>query len=90
MYNDLYGGCQGILKGSITVLLTSCRTGLESAVLELTIFVFIWKTDYSKPVKQEANGTVMLPPLVFPGGYAFNEVVWAIVDNLELGQIVKS
>jgi len=31
--------------GSITVLLTSCLTGLESAVLQLTIFVFICKTD---------------------------------------------
>jgi hypothetical protein len=30
------------------------------------IFVFICKTDLSKPVKQEVNGTVMIPPLVFP------------------------
>ncbi len=30
--------------GSITVLLTSCLTGLESAVCQLTIFVFICKT----------------------------------------------
>jgi hypothetical protein len=52
--------------GSITVPLTSCLTGLESAVWQLTIF-FICKTDYSKPVKQEANSTVILPPLVFPG-----------------------
>jgi hypothetical protein len=29
-------------------------------------FVFICKTDSSKPVKQEVNGTVILPPLVFP------------------------
>ena len=28
---------------------------------------FICKTDYSKPVKQEVSGTVILPPLVFPG-----------------------
>jgi hypothetical protein len=41
-------------------------TGLEAAVRQLTIFVFICKTDYSKPVKQEGNGTVKLPPLVFP------------------------
>ncbi len=54
-------------QGSITVLLTSCLTGLESAVWQLTIFVFICKTDYSKPVKQEVNGTMILPPLVFPG-----------------------
>jgi len=31
--------------GSITVPLTSCLTGLESAVWLLTIFVFICKTD---------------------------------------------
>ncbi len=31
--------------GSITVQLTSCLTGLESAVWQLTIFVFIYKTD---------------------------------------------
>ncbi len=55
------------IGGSITVLLTSCLTGLESAVWQLTIFVFIFQTDQSKPVKQEVNGTVILPPLVFPG-----------------------
>jgi hypothetical protein len=53
--------------GSITVPLTSCLTGLESAVWQLTIFIFICKTDYSQLVKQEANGTVILTPLVFPG-----------------------
>jgi hypothetical protein len=50
--------------GSITVPLTSCLTGLESAVWQLTIFVFIFIL--SKPVKQEVNGTVILSPLVFP------------------------
>ncbi len=54
--------------GSITVLLTSCLTGLESAVWQPTIFVFICKTDKFKPVKQEVNGAVILPPLVFPDG----------------------
>ncbi len=58
---------QGLLKGvSIIVPLTSCLTGLEQAVRQLTIFVFICKTDSSKPVKQEVNGTLILPPLVFP------------------------
>ncbi len=37
---------QGNTKGvSITVLLTSCLTGLELAVWQLTNFVFICKTD---------------------------------------------
>jgi hypothetical protein len=58
----------GNTKGrSISVPLTSCLTGLESALRKLTIFVFICKTDLSKPVKQEVNGTVILPPLVIPG-----------------------
>jgi hypothetical protein len=52
--------------GSITLPLTSCLIGLESAVWLLTIFVFLCKTDKSKPVKQEINGTVIVPPLAFP------------------------
>ncbi len=36
----------GNTKGSsITVPLTSCLTGLQPSVWQLTIFVFIWKTD---------------------------------------------
>ncbi len=54
--------------GSITVPLTSCLTGLESNVLQLTIFVFICQTDQSK---QEVNSTVILPPLVFPAKIHF-------------------
>jgi hypothetical protein len=34
---------------------------------QLTISVFICKKHFSKPVKQEVNGPVILPPLVFPG-----------------------
>jgi hypothetical protein len=37
--------CSGNTKGGcITVLLTSCLTGLESAVSKLTILAFICKT----------------------------------------------
>jgi hypothetical protein len=61
---DTTGNTKGV---SITVPLTSCLTGLESAVRQLTIFVFICKTDKSKQVKQEVNGILILPPLVFPG-----------------------
>jgi hypothetical protein len=63
MHTHMPGNTKG---GIITVLLTSCLTGLESAVWQLTFFVFICKTDQSKPVKQEVNGTVILPPFVFP------------------------
>jgi hypothetical protein len=31
-----------------------------------------WHTPDSKPVKQKVNGTVILPPLVFPGLYNGN------------------
>jgi len=30
----------------------------------------------SKPVKQEVNGTVILPPLVFPGSIHWLGVAW--------------
>ncbi len=50
----------------ITVPLTSCWTDLESVVSQLKFFVFICKRGWSKQVKQEVNGTVILPPLVFP------------------------
>ena len=55
---------QGILKGEVSLY---CLTGLKSAVWQLNFFVFICKTDWSKPAKQEVNSTVILSPLVFPG-----------------------
>jgi hypothetical protein len=65
-YGRYYHQTGNTKGGSITVPLTSCLTGSESAVWQLTIFVFICKTDQSKPVKQEVNSTVMLPHLVYP------------------------
>ncbi len=50
--------------GSITVLLTSCLTGLESSILQKNVSSHI--ADF-KPVKEEVNGTVIVPTLVFPG-----------------------
>ncbi len=52
--------------GSITVLLTSCLTGLDLSVLQIKTKIVSCHTVNSKPVKQEVNGTVILPPLVFP------------------------
>ncbi len=52
--------------GSITVPLTSCLTGLDLSVLQIKTKIVSSHTADSKPVKQEANCTVMLPPLVFP------------------------
>jgi len=52
--------------GGITVPLTSCLTGLDLSVLQIKPKIVSCNTAESKPVKQEVNGTVILPPLVFP------------------------
>jgi len=52
--------------GSITVPLTSCLTGLDQSVLKIKTKIVSCHTADSKPVNQEVNGTVILPPLVFP------------------------
>ncbi len=49
--------------GSIIVPLTSCLTGLDILFCKKMVSC---PTADSKPVKQEVNGTVLLPPLVFP------------------------
>jgi hypothetical protein len=53
--------------GRITVPLTSCLTGLDYSVLQIKAKIVSCHTADSKPAKQEVNGTVILPPLVFPG-----------------------
>ncbi len=53
--------------GSITVLLTSSLTGLDWSVLQSKTKIVSCHTVDSKPVKQEVNSTVIIPPLVFPG-----------------------
>ncbi len=53
--------------GSITVPLTSCLTGLDKPVLHIKTQIVSCHTADSKPVKQEVNSTVILPPSVFPG-----------------------
>ncbi len=53
--------------GIITVPLTSFWTGLEKAVLQIKTKIFSCHAADSKPVKQQVNGTVILPPLVSPG-----------------------
>ncbi len=54
-------------RESISVPLTSCLTGLYQSVLQIKTKIVSYHTADSKPVKQEGNGTVILPPLVFPG-----------------------
>jgi len=57
--------------GSITVPLTSCLTGLDESVLQIKTKIVSSHTTESKPVKQEVNSTVILPPLVFPALFPF-------------------
>jgi hypothetical protein len=72
-HTDIYTICQRIVEpgitqgGSIIVLLTSCLTGLDLSDLSLKTKIVSFYTPDSKPVKQEVNCTVILPPLVFPG-----------------------
>jgi len=46
--------------------LTSCLTGLDQSVLQIKTKNVVCHTADSKPVKQEVNGTVILPLSVFP------------------------
>jgi hypothetical protein len=63
MLRALAGNTKG---GSITVSLTSCLTGLDESVLQIKTKIVSCQPADSKPVKQEVNSTVILPPLVFP------------------------
>jgi hypothetical protein len=40
---------------------------LDESVLQIKTKIVSCQTADSKPVKQEVNGTMILPPLVFPG-----------------------
>ncbi len=61
MYNNP-GNTKG---GSIILLLTSCLIGLNYSVLQIKAKIVSSHTADSKPVKQEVNGTGILPPVVF-------------------------
>jgi len=50
------------LRGSITVQLTSCLTGLEMPVCAVCTEFCTAQMHISKRVKQEVNCTVILPP----------------------------
>ncbi len=66
-YKTLKCYCPGNTKGrSITVPLTSCLTGLDQSVLQIKTKIVSCHIADSKPVKQEVNSKVILPPLVFP------------------------
>jgi len=56
--------------GSIIVPLTSYLTGLDYSVLQIKTKIVSCHTVDSKPIKQEVNGTVILPPFSNPWLYA--------------------
>ncbi len=63
-----YYGTATITKGEIiTVPLTSCLTSFDWSVLQIKTEIVSSHTADFKPVKQQVNGTVIVPPLVFPG-----------------------
>jgi hypothetical protein len=51
---------------NITVSLISCLTGLDKSVLEIKTKIVSCHAADSKPVKNEVNGTIILPSYVFP------------------------
>ncbi len=60
--------------GSITAPLTSCLTGLDQSVLQIKTKIGSCHTVDSKPVKQEVNGTVILPPFSYFSYRVFNNL----------------
>jgi hypothetical protein len=45
----------------------------------------------SKPVKQEVNGTVILPPLVFPVASLADEIVlWVLIQKTSFSELFNN
>jgi hypothetical protein len=63
--------------GSIAVHLPSCLTFSDQSVLQIKTKIVSFHMTDSKPLKQEVNSTVIIPPSVFPG------------PTLELIQIIR-
>ncbi len=53
-------------------------TGLDKSVLQIKIKIVSCHSADSKPVKQEVNSTVILPPLAFPDYNDKLEHFWCI------------
>ncbi len=72
----------GNTKGrSSTVELTSCLTCSDKSVSQTDTKIVNCHTADSKPVKQEVNRTVILPPLVFHG---LTYTCWRIVCLIDI------
>ena len=58
--------------------MTSCLTGLDKSVSKINTKIASYHTADSKPVKQEVNGIVILPPLVLPDYIHESLLNWSI------------
>jgi hypothetical protein len=58
---------QGIIKGKYQCTVDLLFDWFGLVCFEIKTKIVNCYTADSKPVKQEVNGTVILPPLVFPG-----------------------
>jgi hypothetical protein len=75
--------------GSITVLLTSCLTSLDSSVLQIKTKIVSCHTADFKVVKQEVNGTMILPTLVFPASTIKDAQAYHIRAEMETEMRIK-
>jgi hypothetical protein len=60
-------------------------TGLDKSVLKINTKIVSFHTANSKPVKQEVNGTVIFPPLVFPALSFGGQACWAKMTSTKAG-----
>jgi hypothetical protein len=81
LYHPL-DGARNAKGGCITVPLTSCLTDKDWSVLQIKTKIVSCHTADFKSVKQEVNGTVILPPLVFPG--------WCYQSQPYNGEVIAS
>jgi hypothetical protein len=65
--------------------LTSFLTALDLSVLQIKTKIVSCHSADSKPVRQEVNGTVILPPLVFPDSM-YVRFLWAYQIRREVGE----
>ncbi len=57
---------------------------MDWSVLQIKTKMVSCHTADSKPVKQEVNSLVILPPLVFPGSTNYASTAWQILNFFNL------
>ncbi len=70
-----YAECRSAeCRSAINVAIASARNAKGGSIIVSFWFGYCLTAD-SKPVKQEINGTVILPPLVFPGFSLYTQYI---------------